>query len=134
MVFRDLKVVLGLGRLVSGGDATIHPFGLAQKLGGLGELIGREKVGDLQEHGWLVFKVDTEQGGDAGAWDDVLGMDAVVVFVVSQVIDVGLEINVMGGVIFQHGAEGPIVGGRFQQAVGGGRGEAGNAAVDKVKT
>ena len=49
--FRDLHVVLRLGRLMAGGDAAIDPFGLVENLPRLGDLFGREDIGNSEEHG-----------------------------------------------------------------------------------
>ena len=48
--FRQLHVVFGARRLMAGGDAAIHPFGLIQKLAGAQNLIGSQYIGDGQKH------------------------------------------------------------------------------------
>ena len=52
IVFRQLRIVLGLGRLMAGGDASIGPAGLLQARPAMGDLFGGEDLGDVQQHGF----------------------------------------------------------------------------------
>jgi hypothetical protein len=45
MAFRQLQVVLGLGRLVTGRDLAVGPVGLLQRLANTGQFISVEQAG-----------------------------------------------------------------------------------------
>jgi len=49
----QLQVVLGLRGLVTRGQAAVGPAGRGQLLAGLGDLLGGEDVGNVQQHGGL---------------------------------------------------------------------------------
>ncbi|MNR21057.1 hypothetical protein D3C85_1379340 [compost metagenome] len=51
MAFRQLQVVLGLGRLVAGRDLAVGPVGLLQRLADTGQFIGVKQAGDVKQHG-----------------------------------------------------------------------------------
>ncbi|MNC27967.1 hypothetical protein D3C75_761570 [compost metagenome] len=51
VAFRQLQVVLGLGRLVAGRDLAVGPVGLLQRLADTGQFIGVKQAGDVKQHG-----------------------------------------------------------------------------------
>ncbi|MNP33993.1 hypothetical protein D3C76_1272590 [compost metagenome] len=51
MTFRQLQVVLGLGRLIAGGDLAIGPIGLLQSLANALHFFFFEQAGNVQQHG-----------------------------------------------------------------------------------
>ena len=51
MVLAQLTVVLGQRRLVTGGDAAVHPVRARQPLPREFHLVGAENVGNLNQHG-----------------------------------------------------------------------------------
>jgi len=50
MTFGQLQIVLGLGRLIAGGDLAIGPVGLFQSLADAPHFIFLEQSGDVQQH------------------------------------------------------------------------------------
>ena len=51
MTFRQLQIVLGLGRLVAGGDLAVRPICLLQSLADALHFFFREHAGNVQQHG-----------------------------------------------------------------------------------
>ncbi|MNN89191.1 hypothetical protein D3C81_2069680 [compost metagenome] len=51
MAFRQLQVVLGLGRLISGSHLAISPVGLLQRLADTGQLVSVKQAWDVKQHG-----------------------------------------------------------------------------------
>ncbi|MNJ68571.1 hypothetical protein D3C77_648300 [compost metagenome] len=51
VAFRQLQVVLGLGRLVASRDLAVGPVGLLQRLADTGQFISVEQAGDVKQHG-----------------------------------------------------------------------------------
>ena len=51
MLGGDLLVVLHARALVPGGHAAVHPVGGIKDFSGLGQVLGREDAGNLENHG-----------------------------------------------------------------------------------
>jgi hypothetical protein len=54
MVLGQLHVVFRPGRLISGGDPAIDPICPFQRLTALRDLLGRQEIGNLQQHVFLL--------------------------------------------------------------------------------
>ncbi|MNI47764.1 hypothetical protein D3C73_1022980 [compost metagenome] len=51
MTFRQLQIVLGLGRLITGRDLAVSPIGLLQSLTNAPHFFIVEQAGNVQQHG-----------------------------------------------------------------------------------
>ena len=125
-VLRQLHVVFGARGLMAGGNAAVHPIGLVEKSGGRAEPARRSEhrgsaVTSSDSLG-SEFELQPDQRRAARPEHDVRGMQLVVVIAVGDVIDVHLQIDVLGQRMLGHGVEDPVAGDFLHQAGTGSNG------------